>query len=65
MGVRHMQGVAAHLTTLKSDGKRRHPSRCIFAKGKNGSRICTCPQGPLYYKQCKSASRCEFYEEKE
>lgn len=42
--VSQMQGVSAHLTTLKSDGKRRHPSYCIFADGKGKNRICTSPQ---------------------
>lgn len=31
--VRDMQGVPAQLEHLKSDGKRRHPSYCIFHEG--------------------------------
>lgn len=31
--VRDMQGVPAQLEYLKSDGKRRHPSYCIFHEG--------------------------------
>lgn len=60
--VSQMQGVSAHLTTLKSDGKRRHPAYCIFAEGKGKTRICTSPQCSNYYKHCSSASKCEYYE---
>ncbi len=63
--VREMQGVSAHLVSLKSDGRRRHPSYCIFAEGKGKSRQCTCPQSPIYYDYCNSASKCEFFEWKE
>ena len=62
--VRDMQGVSAHLTTLKSDGKRRHPARCIFADGKGEKRICTSPQSSLYMHKCKSAKMCDYYEER-
>ena len=60
--VSQMQGVSAHLTTLKSDGKRRHPSYCIFADGKGKNRICTSPQSYNYRKHCTSAKSCEYYE---
>ena len=63
--VREMQGVSAHLVSLKSDGRRRHPSYCIFAEGKGKSRQCTCPQSSIYYEHCNSASKCDYYEEKE
>lgn len=63
--VSEMQGVPAHITTLKSDGIRRHPSYCIFAEGKGKARICTCAQGPNYYKHCNSAARCDYYERKD
>ena len=63
--VREMQGVSAHLVTLKcNDGKRRHPSRCIFATKMNGERICTSPQSPIYYGKCTSSAKCNYYEEK-
>ena len=60
--VSQMQGVSAHLTTLKSDGKRRHPAYCIFANGKGKNRFCTSPQSHNYYKHCTSAKNCEYYE---
>lgn len=63
--VREMQGVSAQIVTLKSDGKRRHPSYCIFAEGRGKSRRCTCPQSTMYYEPCFSAAKCQFYERKE
>ena len=62
--VSQMQGVPAHLTTLKSDGKRRHPAHCIFAEGKGIERMCTCPQCEIYYRHCGSAKSCNYYEER-
>ncbi|MBE6580187.1 MAG: hypothetical protein E7650_01055 [Ruminococcaceae bacterium] len=61
--VRDMQGCPAHLVTLKSDGKRRHPSRCIFAVGKAPNRYCTNEQSPVWKDKCSSAAKCDFYEE--
>lgn len=64
MGVRHMQGVPAHLEVLKAtDGKRRHPTHCIFCEGKE--RICTNPLAVYYNERCRSSKRCNYYEEKE
>ena len=63
--VRDMQGVSAQLITLKSDGKRRHPSHCIFAEGKGANRICTNPQSSIYYKHCKTSAKCAYYEERD
>ena len=63
--VKQMQGVSAQLEYLKSDGKRRHPSRCIYANGKGKERICECPQSPFYKQHCKSSVHCEYYEERE
>lgn len=63
--VREMQGVPAHIETLKSDGKRRHPAHCIFSEGKGTKRICTCPQGPKYYEHCTSSAKCNYYEERD
>ena len=63
--VRDMQGVPAHIVTLKSDGIRRHPSYCIFADGKGKNRVCTCPQSPTYYKNCNSAAKCNYYDRKD
>lgn len=63
--VRDMQGVPAHIVTLKSDGKRRHPAHCIFAEGKGANRICTNPQCQKYYERCNSASKCDYYERKD
>ena len=63
--VRDMQGVPAQIVTLKSDGKRRHPAHCIYAIGAGANRLCANPQCPIYYKHCKSATRCNYYEEKD
>ena len=62
--VSQMQGVPAHLTVLKSKGGRRHPAYCIFADGIGKSRICTSPQSKIYMTQCRSAKRCECYEDR-
>lgn len=63
--VRDMQGVPAQITTLKSDGERRHPAWCIYAEGKGKSRFCTCPLSEIYMEHCSSASRCSHYQKKE
>ena len=63
--VREMQGISAQIITLKSDGRRRHPSYCIYAEGKKADRICTNPQCPLYYQHCSTAAKCDYYEEKD
>lgn len=62
--VREMQGVSAHLEYLKSDGKRRHPARCIFHEGTGKARICMNPQSNIYTEKCNTAKRCDYYEEK-
>lgn len=59
-----LQGEAIHLETLKSDGKRRHPSYCVFADGKGKKRICTSPQSMIYNQHCNTSVRCDYYEEK-
>ena len=65
MGVRNMQGTPAHLETIKTtDGTHRHPARCIYANGKKNERKCTCWQCPNYTLHCGSASRCDYYEDK-
>ena len=63
--VRDMQGVSAHLECLKSDGKKRHPARCIFHEGKGINRICTNPLCEIYYEHCNSSKNCNYYEEEE
>ena len=63
--VRDMQGVSAQIVTLKADGKRRHPSYCIFANGKGSKRMCTNPISPIYREHCRSAAKCDHYEEKD
>ena len=63
--VREMQGVFAHISTVKSnDGKRRHPAHCVFAEGKGANRFCTNEQCPVWKSNCRSASKCDFYEER-
>lgn len=63
--VREMQGTPAQIVTLKSDGKRRHPSHCIFAEGKGANRKCSNAISPMNNEHCNSAKRCEYYEERE
>ena len=63
--IREMQGVPAQLEYLKSDGKRRHPARCIFHDGTGKSRICTNPLSEICHKHCNSAKNCDCYEEQE
>lgn len=58
-----MQGVSAHLVTLKSDGKRRHPAHCVFSKGIGAQRTCGCEKCPKYCLRCTSATRCDYYKE--
>lgn len=56
MGVRHMQGVPAHLEILhSSDSVRRHPAHCMFAEGKGKSRTCVNPHCDYYLLPCHSA----------
>lgn len=59
-----MQGVPAHIESLKAKDKRRHPSRCIFAEGSGKNRICTSPLSTKYMEICNSAKLCAYYEEK-
>jgi hypothetical protein len=60
-----MQGVSAHLVTLKkSDKNRRHPARCQFAEGIGKKRICKCPRSQRFILPCHSAVRCDYYAEK-
>lgn len=63
MGVRNMQGVAAHLETLRSlDGKRRDKRKCIFYY--KPEKMCHCPKSPYNRQHCPSPSHCKFYREK-
>jgi len=62
--VRQMQGVPAHLETLKVTDKRRHPSHCVFHEGPGRNRICKCTVSPNYEIHCRSAAKCDFYKEK-
>lgn len=58
-----MQGVPAHLETLKSkDKQRRHPAYCRFHQGVGKKRICKNFHSPFYNLHCQSASKCEYYE---
>ena len=61
MGVRHMQGVPAHLETLKAKGTRRHPAYCKYHEGEGKSRVCKNSCSPLYNTHCQSAAKCECY----
>ena len=60
-----MQGVSAHLETLKAKDSRRHPAHCIFAEGKGANRVCTCPQCGIYLQHCSTAKWCEYYEKRD
>lgn len=63
--VRNMQGTPAYLEYLRSDGKRRHPARCIFHEGKGRNRICLNPQSLVYKRNCNTSKNCNYYEERE
>ncbi len=62
--VSQMQGVPAQLEYLKSDGKRRSISKCIFSEHQ-GARvyICTCPLSVRYNEECHNSRNCMQYEE--
>ncbi len=60
--VSQMQGVPAHLETLKSDGIKRHPAWCKFAEGKRSERTCKNKKCPIYLTHCSSAAKCQYYE---
>ena len=63
-GVKNMQGVPAHLETIKSKDRRRNMSRCIFLL--KPSKICDCAQNLGYYRQrCGGSSKCDYHEEKD
>ena len=57
-----MQGVSAHLETVKAKGRRRHPSYCKYAKGKGKDRKCLCKKSQVYLLHCSSAANCDWYE---
>ena len=61
--VSQMQGIPAHLETLRKKDKRRHPSYCIYHEGKGKNRVCKCIQSQNYSLTCSSARYCEFYVE--
>ena len=63
--VRDMQGVPAHLAYIKTKDKRRHPAHCIHSDGKGKERVCMNTQSGIYNHHCSSASRCDYYKEKE
>ena len=58
-----MQGVPAHLTTLRKpiNEKRRHPAHCIYSKGTGKNRICTAVQCTTYDRNCRTSVHCEYY----
>lgn len=63
--VSQMQGTPAQLEYLKSDGKRRYPTRCLYFKGKRGTGVCQCNKNVSNYSLlCHSASKCDYYKEK-
>ncbi|MBQ8823707.1 MAG: hypothetical protein IJZ64_00575 [Ruminococcus sp.] len=63
--VSQMQGVPAHIETLKAMGKRRHPAYCKFHEGTGKTRICKCNRCSKYLLSCNSASKCDCYEQME
>lgn len=63
--VSQMQGVPAHLETLKSDGKRRYISRCIHSIHKGNHKYeCTCKYSAYNDQLCRSSKNCDYYEER-
>ena len=63
MGVKHMQGVPAHLEYLPRKDKRRHMARCKFLV--KPEKICDCTTSGYFQERCGGSARCEFYAEKE
>lgn len=61
MGVRHMQGVSAHLEYLSCKEKRRHLSRCKYII--KPQKICDCVTSGYFQERCGGSSHCNFYEE--
>lgn len=60
-----MQGVPAHIETLKKKDSRRHPAYCIYKNGTGKNRICTCKENANNYSlHCKSAIHCDYYKTK-
>ena len=58
-----MQGVPAHLETLKGDGTRRDKRNCIFYVKE--SKFCDCPHNLGYYNTpCGGSSKCAYYEKR-
>ena len=67
MGVRHMQGVPAHLETPKNtDGITQRVPWCVhsFHLGHHQYE-CTCTESPYNGILCHSAKRCPYYTKKE
>ncbi len=62
--VSQMQGVPAHLETLRKKDERRHPAHCKHAYGTGKNRICMCTMSSNYNLQCSSAKHCIYYEKK-
>ncbi len=64
MGVRHMQGVPAHIETLRDNKhKKRHKARCKFII--KPEKICDCMNSAYFNKLCGGSSRCDYYTERE
>ena len=62
--VGQMQGVPAHIETLKADDERRHPARCRHAYGRGKRRICVNTESSIYNLNCHTAKNCDYYEER-
>lgn len=62
--VKQMQGVPAHLEVLKSDGKRRSISKCIYSEHKGNHKYeCKCKKSPYNLKECHNSKNCDYYKE--
>lgn len=63
MGVRHMQGIPAHLEILhNSDGKRRDKRRCKFYI--KPEKTCDCLESPYFSRKCGGSTHCNHYRER-
>ena len=56
-----MQGVPAHLETLKPKDSRRHPNYCKYHIGAGKERQCNNEQSPYFRKHCALAAKCDYY----
>lgn len=64
MGVKHMQGVPAHIEFLHDTKPERR--NMLWCKNLvKPEKICDLPDSPYFEKGCISSTHCDYYEKKE